>query len=581
MLISDSLRAPTSFAVQARLLVDGFIERGHEVVSVGATHMPLDDQPEGLREYTAQGMDLKQLSAIALSEQPDVVIAFNHTSALNLISHVKGIAPNCPMFYWLPWEGSTLPPNAHEMWKELPTDAVVHLTEYGKDMWKDTIRSDLTIPHGVDFDIFNTNKGNVTELRRKWSKRFGFPILRDGLVLLNVDRNDLRKRWDLTFDLLRRVQKKYAALDVQLIAHTFETDRKPSVGGFDLHRMAKVYGLEGSVIFTKCNQPMDGLTREELAELYYLSNFYVSTTMGEGFGIPALESMACGTPAIVPDHTALSEVLNGYSGLVKPAASCFNMGTVWQVPDVEAMANKVVDARNSYTDIRQEGIDLVTSKYDAQSVVRKWEEVLHKAVTEDYHGWYLNRWGHSSQWQTYGILHAAAMVVKYMGEKSLEIGSFTGKFLEFAKAEGVDIVGLEPDLKAINLCSPQADACTKHLPYAATWPDATLVVLTDVLDLIHASGDGGQGTEALTAFFNRLQSKNFVVARWGTTSRWDLSEVSHDLPRDVMENQLGFTRRFDLENIGVKRFPMFDHEIWQNGNISKEYIPPYFSELTK
>lgn len=576
MLVSDSLRAPTSFAVQSRLLVDGFLERGHEVVSVGATHMPLDDQPQGLKEYTVQGYKLDEVRRVAERERPDVAIMFNHLGALNLLSYVEGIAANIPVFYWMPWEGSSLPPNVGELWHECPQDSIVHLTEYAKGMWKDHVRSDIVIPHGVDLDIFNNNEVDKVKLRRKWSKRFGFPILRDGLVLVNVDRNDIRKRWDLTFDLCKRLQQKLGhAIDIQLIAHTYPKDRQPSIGGFDLEKLIDLYDLRGSIILTGYDQPNEGLTREELAELYQLSDYYVSTTTGEGFGIPALESMACGTPAVVPAHTALSEVLEGYDGLIDPSGTQYAMGSLWTLPDVEHTAKVITHwqsmSRRDRESLVKQGIDIVASKYDAKIVVQMWEELLARHVTEDYHGWYLNRWGHSNQARIHQVMYALAMAVKGFNEKTLEIGSFTGAFLNYATSEGVGVTGLEPDLRAINLCSPQADAATKHLPYAATWPDATLVVLTDVLDLINASGD--EGTESLNVFFERLSRKRWVIARWGTTHRWDLPEVSYDLARDVMENQLGFQRRFDLESIIMKKYEMFDHEIWMNPTISSDYIP--------
>jgi glycosyltransferase involved in cell wall biosynthesis len=47
---------------------------------------------------------------------------------------------------------------------------------------------------------------------------------------------------------------------------------------------------------------------EHLADLYSAFDVLLNPSMGEGFGLPVLEAQACGTPAIVTDFTAMSEV---------------------------------------------------------------------------------------------------------------------------------------------------------------------------------------------------------------------------------------------------------------------------------
>ena len=47
---------------------------------------------------------------------------------------------------------------------------------------------------------------------------------------------------------------------------------------------------------------------ETLAGLYANATLFVLPSQDEGFGLPALEAMACGTPVIVSDGGALPEV---------------------------------------------------------------------------------------------------------------------------------------------------------------------------------------------------------------------------------------------------------------------------------
>ena len=58
--------------------------------------------------------------------------------------------------------------------------------------------------------------------------------------------------------------------------------------------------------------------REELALLYRGAELFVTASLDEGFGLPALEAMACGTPVVVSCAGALPEVVGDGGELVEP-----------------------------------------------------------------------------------------------------------------------------------------------------------------------------------------------------------------------------------------------------------------------
>ncbi len=76
--------------------------------------------------------------------------------------------------------------------------------------------------------------------------------------------------------------------------------------------LARSLGIAGAVV--ECGIVSD----ERLVELYNACDALLFPSHYEGFGWPALEAMACGTPVVVSDCAALSELV-GDAGLAAPA----------------------------------------------------------------------------------------------------------------------------------------------------------------------------------------------------------------------------------------------------------------------
>jgi glycosyltransferase involved in cell wall biosynthesis len=60
------------------------------------------------------------------------------------------------------------------------------------------------------------------------------------------------------------------------------------------------------------------VANEELVFLYNAAKLFVLPSFYEGFGLPPLEAMACGTPVIVSDTSSLPEVVGDAGWLVHP-----------------------------------------------------------------------------------------------------------------------------------------------------------------------------------------------------------------------------------------------------------------------
>ena len=80
----------------------------------------------------------------------------------------------------------------------------------------------------------------------------------------------------------------------------------------DLTPQIKVLGIEDSVIKTGI------IVDNELVNFYNLADLFVFPSLYEGFGIPPLEAMACGTPVVCSNNSSLPEVVGDAAYMFDP-----------------------------------------------------------------------------------------------------------------------------------------------------------------------------------------------------------------------------------------------------------------------
>jgi glycosyltransferase involved in cell wall biosynthesis len=85
------------------------------------------------------------------------------------------------------------------------------------------------------------------------------------------------------------------------------------LNGVQMQTLVSKEGLEDRVVFT------DTVREEDCPEaLLSMADLFVFPTLYEGFGLPPLEAMACGTPVITSNLTAVPEVVGEAGVMVNP-----------------------------------------------------------------------------------------------------------------------------------------------------------------------------------------------------------------------------------------------------------------------
>ncbi len=135
----------------------------------------------------------------------------------------------------------------------------------------------------------------------------------------------------------------------------------PSYGS----KLVRKLNLDGMVRFT------GRLTREELARHYAAAQIAVVPSLYEGFGLPAAEAMACGTPVIATTGGALPEVVGNAGKLVPPADAGALAAAIRQLLNDKRAQRQMSDA----------GKKRVREQFSWEQAAKKTLEIYREVMT--------------------------------------------------------------------------------------------------------------------------------------------------------------------------------------------------------
>ena len=276
---------------------------------------------------------------------------------------------------WTPVDHQPVPP-AVRTFLERSGATPVAMSRFGQTELTRAGLDAVYVPLAVDADAYQPTVAYQINPDQRVDARTLLDIPIDafvvGMVAMNKDPHD-RKGFGEALDAFARFHQTHP--DAVLYIHT---EPHGVLNGYQLPELAANYGVPThALIFPNPYAYRVGMPPDMMAAAYTAFDVLVMPSRGEGFGVPAIEAQACGTPVIGANYTALPELVSERGMLIggqrhwDPTQHAF-----YQTASVAELVEALETVRTEL-------------ESDAAGIA---EQVREFAVDYDYRRVYVDRW---------------------------------------------------------------------------------------------------------------------------------------------------------------------------------------------
>lgn len=247
-------------------------------------------------------------------------------------------------------------------------DRILCYSEWARKIVENTIgeeesekRDLFQLPHGIDTSVFN-HRPRARQRQMFGQMAVGRPvsIVDDELLVGIVATNQARKDWGLAIATCAELAK---TRKMRIWMHTDVLDRH-----WSLPYLLSDFELGGGNLIS-----LGHFSDDTMAKLYSACDVTLGIGLGEGFGYPIFESLACGTPCIHGDYGGAAEHL---PSLYKPNAEMYRF---------EGIYNCVRPVHDACEWARVSGLvsdehPVLPAHLDWNNLWPRWEEWLRKGI---------------------------------------------------------------------------------------------------------------------------------------------------------------------------------------------------------
>jgi glycosyltransferase involved in cell wall biosynthesis len=356
---STSPWAPSGYGTQTAIWIQKLKEMGHEVTvssywGLSGASTTWNDIP--ILPGYGQAYCSTSLYQHAQAIKPDLVITLGDVWVTD-----PSLLSQLPIAHWLPADCRPMSVADRNV-AEANGAQLIAMSKFGFDRFKNAGFSPVYVPHGIDTGTFSF----IPEKRDEIRQRIGL----DGTFTIGINgaNNDaIRKAIPEMMLAFAKFHKHHpeALLAIHSGVH--------QDGGQDLEAVAGNLGLMDLVRVVDQYRYSSGfVTPEELADWYRAIDVLACCSYGEGFGLPLVESQACGTPVITTKASSMEE-LNPLGIQVEGEPFWNGVHRAWWIrPSVKGIYEAFEDAYDRRDEVPREKLREFAEGYDADLVCEKY-----------------------------------------------------------------------------------------------------------------------------------------------------------------------------------------------------------------
>ena len=275
----------SGYGTQTAIWVRKLTEMGHEVVISSFWGLAgCATQWEGLTVLPGFGGAYcsPSLQQHARHVNPDLVITLGDVWVLD-----PNVTRELPVAHWLPSDCRPMSMADREK-VEISGAQLIAMSKFGHERFRQAGFPSHYVPHGIPFDVWKPAEDRAALRAQRGIDPAAF------IIGINAANNDAIRKAAPEM-LLAFAKFRASHPDAILALHTgVHCD-----GGQDLEAVAENLGITDAVMVVDQYRYTAGLIGEaDLCDWYNAIDVLLAATYAEGFGLPIVESMACGTPVI-------------------------------------------------------------------------------------------------------------------------------------------------------------------------------------------------------------------------------------------------------------------------------------------
>ena len=248
-------------------------------------------------------------------------------------------------------------------------DAVICPSKFNENVFRHAgvIKPIFHIPHCIDTNLYNYNVSSPKSFDEFTFLFFGTWKARKGYT-----------------QLLEAYFKEFDSSDkVRLL---IKTDRI-TIANQTIERIKQDLGLKKD--FAPISFETRVLNEEEIPLLIKKADCFVSPTLGEGFGLPGLQSMALGVPIIITNYSGCQDYANSETATLIEPSGMIVLNTLDKIPQfnnqkwahikVEDVAKSMRYAFENVDTIKKKAIfaaEFVAKEFSYDATVKRFDNLL-------------------------------------------------------------------------------------------------------------------------------------------------------------------------------------------------------------